>query len=145
MIMGTKKAQMSPKGGVMKKLLGLLLVCSLALALASCATAPAKWKDDTVSGLHKGQSGESVIKQFGQPDSKSTDANGTKCWEYRKPTASKSGTNTFAAITTFGIMNGGDSFYVDILRVYLKNNKVVNFTYDENINSLTQGGKKTTN
>jgi hypothetical protein len=111
----------------MKKTAGLMLVMML---LTACATT-ARWKTEDVSKIYKGQSADSVIKEFGQPHRKSVESSGSEVWEYRKPTASRSAYNKMIAVGTFGMAK--DMRYFDVLKVRLKRNRVVDYSYHENV------------
>jgi len=76
---------------------------------------------------------DQVQKQFGAPDSKSTDSNGDQVWEYRKASSSRKGTNGYIRVVTLNMLSGSDSLYVDVLNITFKKKKVENYTYKENV------------
>ena len=125
----------------MKRLLCLVM---LGLLLVSCASSSTQWKTEDVSKLQKGQSGEYVIERFGQPDRKQTAANGNQVWEYKKPTSS-SNINTWIAIGSFGTVSAKEAGYVDMLRVQIQDNKVVDFSYEEKVMATAIPGLMTPN
>jgi hypothetical protein len=105
-----------------------MLVSFLSVSCAATnATSP--WNANDLPGI-KGQSVEMVIQKFGQPNRKSIDSNGRHVWQYQKSAESQGGMNRFAKITSFGM--SGD-MYIDLLTLYISDNRVINFTYQENI------------
>lgn len=112
----------------MKRLAVLLL---MTMVLGACATT-ARWKTENVSKIYKGQSAESVIKEFGQPHRKSIESSGSEVWEYRKPTASRSAWNKMMVVGTFGLAKE-TATYVDVLKIRLKRSRVVDYSYHESV------------
>jgi len=49
--------------------------------------------------------------------------------------------NTMVAINSFGMLSGENSAYVDIMKVYLKDDIVTKATYEENVQGLTMPGR----
>ncbi len=104
----------------------------LMLLTSSCASTGG-WKSEDLSSTNfKGLTGEQVVQKFGKPDRKFTDSSGKQIWEYRKPAESQEGVNKFMAIGSFGMASGSNSMYVDILKIQMVNNKVANYSYEEN-------------
>jgi hypothetical protein len=119
----------------MKKAVSFFVVISIAIVMfTGCASSKSslKWSSDD-PGLKKGTSKESVISKFGQPYRKGTDSNGIEVFEYRKPAEGREAMNSFIAISSFGLVSGKDSSYVDILKVYFSKGKVIKTTYEENV------------
>ncbi|MBW6520874.1 MAG: hypothetical protein K0A99_07665 [Desulfoarculaceae bacterium] len=122
-----------------------LPVLLMLLMFSGCAaTQTALPKMDEVSSL-KGQTTEEILGRFGPPDGRYTDSNNNIVWEYRRPTASRSGTNLYTAIASGGFASGSDSLYVDIMRLTFYHDVVANYTFTENTMSGAMGLGQTNN
>ena len=83
-------------------------------------------------------SAESVTNMLGKPNRKFS-ADGVEVWEYVKSAEAGGTVNTVMAVGTFGIASGKDSFYVDILRFRIKNNRVIDVQTEENVHGVLGG------
>lgn len=120
----------------MKKVICIVAVMFLAIMVIGCAsTSSSKFGSDTVSGL-KGKAEGEIISQFGKPYKQSINSDGEKVLEYRQSSQDSGFKNTAIAITSFGVLSGEDSPYVDIMKIYLKDNMVVKSTFDQNVQGL---------
>jgi len=116
----------------MKRLIGLMLI---SLLLVSCASTN-PWKAEDIPGL-KGMSTGEVIQKFGEPFRKSIDLYGDHVWQYRKPAEGQGGVNTFVKIASFGMSSMVGDMFIDLLTIYIRNNRVIHFTYQENVGNLS--------
>lgn len=120
----------------------ILVTVVAAMLLMSCGGrgSSAKWTSEDLNNkkIYKGQSAEQLIEAIDKPDRRSVGADGNQVWEYRKPSESGGGAlNTAMKIGTLGISSGKNSPYLDILTVYFKGNKVVNYKYEEYVYTWT--------
>lgn len=122
----------------MNRILCLLFAVVIFL-FSACASAPvAKWRADDMNGISAYTEAQ-VIEKFGQPDRKTKSLRG-EVFEYRKPSEKDSGKNMYAAVTTFGIVSGKDSLYLDILKITLSNGVVADCTYEEGVMGVALPG-----
>ena len=118
-----------------------MLIVFLCVLLSGCgATNKAAWRNDEAStNFQKGMSASTVTEKLGQPHRKFS-TNGMQVWEYKKPAEASGGKNTFMAIASYGMATGSDSVYVDILRFWIKNSRVVNIESEENVMGISLPG-----
>lgn len=121
----------------MKRCFNVMVSFLLFFCLVSCTGSSAQWKRDDVSSINKNKvkSEAKVVELLGKPVQK-YNSNGQQVWEYRKPADDKVGLNTFVAIGSFGFLSGVDSAYVDLIRFYFIDGKVVDVRYEENVASV---------
>ena len=118
----------------------VLLLSFMMLMISGCASDKlALMSTDQMPSL-KGQSTKTVIDQLGQPSRKYTDSNRNQVWEYKTPASAQQGKNTFVKISSFGLFSGDSSVYVDVLRLTFHNDRVANYTYDENVLNISIPG-----
>lgn len=124
----------------MKRIVCVIAVVFLTVMFVGCAsTSSSKWGADSVSGL-KGKTEADIISQFGKPYKKYTSSDGIKVLEYRQSAQEGSAMNTMAKISSFGLMSGERSAYVDIMKVYLKEGMATKVTFEENVQGVTMPG-----
>jgi len=124
------------------KISNLILVIFSAVSLfllSGCAGSMTLPTVDEMQNL-KGQSTESIIKKYGQPTRKTTDAKGSQRWEYKRPAVARGTINSFVRISSFGILSDADVPYVDILRLNISKNRVTSYTYNENVANISTLG-----
>lgn len=120
----------------MKRIAYVVAIMFLVVMVVGCAsTSSSRFGSDTVSIL-KGKTEGEIISQFGKPYKQSTNSDGEKIMEYRQAANDSSFKNTGIAIASFGVLSGEDSPYVDIMKVYLKDNMVIKSTFDQNVQGL---------
>lgn len=109
----------------------MYLLVAVVIALSACAISNStKWPDN--SHALKGKTMEEISAMYGEPYQKYT-VKGIKVWEYRRPAEKRNGLNTLVAVCSFGLVSGGDSTYVDILRVCFRSEKVIKTSLEENV------------
>jgi len=125
----------------MKRIAYVVAIMFLVVMVVGCAsTSAAKFGIDDTSRI-KGKTESQIINQFGEPHKKYITSDGDKVLEYRQPTQKGSVMNTMVAINSFGMLSGENSAYVDIMKVYLKDDIVTKATYEENVQGLTMPGR----
>lgn len=124
----------------MKKVAHVVAVMFLVAIVLGCASiSSSRFGEDIVSGI-KGKTEEQIIAQFGKPYKKYTTNEGLKVLEYRQSASDRGAVNSFAAIGSFGVMSGGASLYVDILKIYFKRKVASKATFEENVQGVTMPG-----
>lgn len=101
------------------KCLFALLVLLAVSTLTGCAGIMSKIPtQDELHGI-RGMSKEAVLQKLGPPSDKSSDGN---IWYYKKPT--NNAINNIVLISSFGLLNGKNSVYMDVARISFRGGKV---------------------
>ena len=125
--------------GLLRNVFASLGVVAVIIVSGCAGSLSALPTEDELQGL-KGQSKQAIVERLGQPTRKSTDSNGQQTWEYKRPATSQSSFNKFVAVSSFGMMSGDNSVYVDILRLTFSNDRVKTTALDENVTNVSLPG-----